>query len=124
MATEYVRSEEKHKTLKDAKDGAYLALLLASTRVKEDIDYGKGTFILDYQDFLKAFTLVFSLTRDESEMQRYHKELIGRIEHWQDNGSAVKTYKGSSRNKKIVMSGMKLAREWGSAIRIRDVIKG
>lgn len=124
MATEYVRSEEKHKTLQDAKDGAYLALLLATTRLKEDINYNRGTFILDYQDFLNSFAIVFELTRDESEMQRYHKELIDEIEHWQDNGSAVKTYRGSSRNKKIVMNGMKLARVWCGAMQIRDVIKG
>ena len=121
MATEYVRSEEKHKTLKDAVDSAYLATLQATTQLEDDMDFKAGTFLTDYRDFRYWFKLLFGITKNEPEMAGQHKDLIAKIEHWLHNRSNIKTFKG--KNKKIVKEGIKLAREWNSAIRSRDVIK-
>ena len=121
MATEYVRSEEKHKTLKDAVDSAYLATLQAIVQLEDDMEFNAGTFLMDYRDFRYWFKLLFGITKNEAEMATQHKELIENVEHWLHNGSSIKTWKG--RNKKIVEKGIKLAREWNGAIRSRDVIK-
>lgn len=121
MATEYIRSEEKHKTLKNAVDSAYLATLQAITQLEDDMDFNAGTFLMDYRDFRYWFKVLFRITKNEPEMAGQHKDLITKIEHWQHNGSVVKTFK--CRNKKIVKEGIKLAGEWNGAIRSRDVIK-
>jgi len=63
MASEYIRSEEKHRTLKDAVDTAYLATLRASTQLEEDIDFRTGTFLADYRDFRYCFKLLFGVTK-------------------------------------------------------------
>jgi len=121
MATEYIRSEEKHKTLKDAVDEAYLGTISATTKLEQTIRYKTGPFILDYQEFQNWFSILFNLTKNESEMVRQHKDLIIKIERWQHNGSAVKSFRNI--NKKIVTEGIRLVHEWNSAIRSRDVIK-
>ena len=121
MATEYIRSEEKHKTLKDAVDSAYLATLHYIGQLEENMEYNVGSFLAEYQDFRYCFKLLFGTTKNEPEMRRQHKVLIMKIERWQHNGSTVKSFKGH--NKKIVKEGVKLADEWIAAIRSRDVIK-
>jgi len=121
MASEYIRSEEKHRTLKDAVDTAYLATLRASTQLEEDIDFRTGTFLADYRDFRYCFKLLFGVTKNEPEMREQYKELMDEIEDWLHNNLFRKTLK--SKNKVIVRKGIELAREWNSAIRSRDVIK-
>ena len=121
MASENIRSEEKHKTLKDAVDDVYLNTLLIIGKLEEDIAYNIGTFLLDYRNFQYSFKLLFDLTKNEPGMTEQDKALIEKIERWLHNGSAIKSIRGN--NKKIVKEGIKLAREWNSAIRSRDVIK-
>ena len=121
MASENIRSEEKHEALKDAVDDVYLGTLHLIGNLEKNMAYNIGTFLLNFQDFQYAFRLLFDLTKNEPGMTEQDKVLILKIERWLDNGSGIKNIRG--KNKKIVKEGIKLAREWNSAIRSRDVIK-
>ena len=121
MASENIRSEEKHEALKDAVDDVYLGNLHLIGQLEKNMAYNIGTFLLNYQDFQYAFRLLFDLTKNEPGMTGQDKLLIEKIESWLQNGSGIKNIRG--KNKKIVKNGIKLAREWNSAIRGRDVIK-
>lgn len=120
MATENVRQEEKHKTLQDAVDNAYVVSVDATIELEEYINYKMGTFLLIYQAFQNAFTGLFIITKNEPEMVGQHKDLIVKIDHWQHNGSAIRRFNGG--NKKVVKEGIKLLLEWHGAIRSRGVI--
>ena len=107
--------------MKDAVDDMYLTTLHLIGRLEEDIAYNIGSFLIDYRNFQYSFKLLFDLTKNESGMTEQDKTLIVKIERWQHNGSAIKNIRG--KNKKMVKYGIKLAREWNSAMRNRDVIK-
>lgn len=120
MASENIRQEEKHKTLQDAVDNAYMISVIATTELEENIKYKIGSFLVIYQAFQNAFTGLFILTKNEPEMAGQHKDLIVKIDHWQHNGSAIRRFNGG--NKKVVKDGIKLLLEWHGAIRSRGVI--
>ena len=121
MASEYIRSEEKHKTLRDARDIAYLNTLHRIGQLEEYMAYSLGTFSIEYREFQYSFKTLVDLTKNEPGMTEQDEALMVKIERWQHNGSAIKNIRG--KNKKIVKDGIKLAREWNSAMRNRDVIK-
>ena len=122
MATENIRQEENHKTLKDAVVEAYLESVSATTKLKNTIKYKHG-FTLTYQAFGNWFTILFSLTKNEPGMVKDYKDLITKINHWQHkhNGLAIRRFIGSKR--KIVKEGIILIEEWHSAIRSAGIIK-
>lgn len=123
MATETIRHEEAHKTLKSAVDRAYLTTLQTINQLEEDIEFHVGTVLMDYRDFRYWFKLLFDITKNEPQMSGQHKDLITKIEHWQHNTSAIKSKNFGAGNMKRIKEGIKLAREWNSAIRSKDVIK-
>lgn len=121
MATEnIIRHDEAHKTLKSAVDEAYLTTILAINRLEDDIDFRGGPITADFRDFRYSFGLLFDLTRNEPGLGQ-HKELIAKIERWQHNtfGKPIKL----KNNIKKIKEGIKLARDWNSALRSKDVIK-